>query len=80
MPRLAVHLAHSMYSHVLLVIMHKPGKLVGTLQACAVPRFTGKTRVTGKTAEILERLKNNGETLIDALIYISKSGHYRIKT
>ena len=28
-----------------------------------VPRFTGKTRITGKTAEIPERPKNNGETL-----------------
>ena len=29
-----------------------------------VPRFTGKTRITGKTAEIPERPKNNRETLI----------------
>ena len=30
----------------------------------AVPRFTGKTRITGKTAEIPERPKNNRETFI----------------
>ena len=29
----------------------------------SVPRFTGKTRITGKTAEIPERPKNNRETL-----------------
>ena len=29
-----------------------------------VPRFTGKTRITGKTAEIPERPKNKRETLI----------------
>ena len=29
-----------------------------------VPRFTEKTRITGKTAE---RPKNNGETMIGAL-------------
>ena len=33
----------------------------------AVLRFTGKTRITGKTTEILERPKNNRETLISAL-------------
>ena len=32
----------------------------------AVPRFTGKTRITGKTAEIPERPKNNREILIGA--------------
>ena len=32
--------------------------LIGNKQ---VPRFTGKTRITGKTAEILERPKNNRE-------------------
>ena len=31
-----------------------------------VPRFTGKTGITGKTAEILERPKNNREILIGA--------------
>ena len=30
----------------------------------AVPRFTGKTRITGKTTEIPERPKNNREILI----------------
>ena len=30
----------------------------------AVPRFTEKTRMTRKTAEIPERPKNNGETMI----------------
>ena len=29
-----------------------------------VPRFTGKTRITGKTTEIPERPKNNREILI----------------
>ena len=29
-----------------------------------VPRFTGKTRITGKTAAIPERPKSNRETLI----------------
>ena len=29
----------------------------------AVPRFTGKTRITGKTAEIPERPKNNREII-----------------
>ena len=33
----------------------------------SVPRFTGKTRNTGKTAEIPERPKNNREILIGAL-------------
>ena len=32
-----------------------------------VPRFTGQTRITGKTAKIPERPKNNWETLIGAL-------------
>ena len=32
-----------------------------------VPRFTRKTRITGKTTEIPERPKNNRETLIGAL-------------
>ena len=31
-----------------------------------VPRFTGKTRITGKTAEIPEIPKNNREILIGA--------------
>ena len=31
-----------------------------------VPRFTGKTRITGKAAEIPERPKNNREILIGA--------------
>ena len=30
----------------------------------AVPRFTGKTRITGKTTEIPERPKNDREILI----------------
>ena len=30
----------------------------------SVPRFTGKTRITGKTTEIPERQKNNREILI----------------
>ena len=30
----------------------------------AVPRFTGKTQITGKTTEIPERPKNNREILI----------------
>ena len=30
----------------------------------AVPRFTGKTRITGKITEIPERPKNNREILI----------------
>ena len=34
----------------------------------AVPRFTGKTRITGKTAKIPERPKNSRETLIGALV------------
>ena len=38
-----------------------------TPQNFVVPRFTGKTRITGKTAEIPERPKNNRETLIGAL-------------
>ena len=33
----------------------------------STPRFTGKTRITGKTAEIPERPKNYRETLIGAL-------------
>ena len=38
----------------------------------AVPRFTGKTRITGKTAEIPERQKNNrgifiGVALIESI-------------
>ena len=31
------------------------------LKRVRVPRFTGKTRITGKTAEIPERPKNNRE-------------------
>ena len=31
-----------------------------------VPRFTGKIQITGKTAEIPERPKNNREILMDA--------------
>ena len=31
-----------------------------------VPRFTGKTQITGKTAEIPEKPKNNREILIGA--------------
>ena len=36
----------------------------------AVPRFTGKTRITGKTAEIPERPKNNRETLINIFLVV----------
>ena len=32
-----------------------------------VPRFTGKTQITRKTAEIPERPKSNKETLIGVL-------------
>ena len=32
----------------------------------AVPRFTGKTRITGKTVDIPERPKNDREILMDA--------------
>ena len=52
----------------------------------AVPRFTRKTRITGKTAEIPERPKNNRETLINIFLVvhfdimgITESGHDRIK-
>ena len=37
----------------------------------AVPRFSGKTRITGKTAEILERPKNNREILMDAKLLLT---------
>ena len=32
----------------------------------SVPRFTGKTPITGKTAELPERPKNNRKILMDA--------------
>ena len=32
--------------------------------SCPVPRFTGKTQITGKAAGIPERPKNISETLI----------------
>ena len=35
-----------------------------------VPRFTGKTGITGKTAEIPERPKNNRETLINIFLVV----------
>ena len=35
------------------------------LRMQSVPRFTGKTRITGKTAEIPERPKNNREILLN---------------
>ena len=50
---LAVHLAHSILSHVLLVIIHKPGKQVSTLrlmQSCGCPHLhTVLLHKTGKT-------------------------------
>ena len=36
----------------------------GVLGSNPVPRFTGKTRITGKTTEIPVRPKNNREILI----------------
>ena len=46
-PIIAVHLAHSIFSHVLLVIIHKPGKQVSTLKAYAIMRLSSFTyRIT----------------------------------
>ena len=44
-----------------------------------VPIFTGKTRITGKTAEILERPKNYRETLISALRQLLLINEYNKK-
>ena len=41
-------------------MLYRNAKLV----IAPVPRFTGKTRITGKTTEIPERPKNNREILI----------------
>ena len=35
----------------------------------SVPRFTGKTQITGKTTELRERPKNNREFREHSLIY-----------
>ena len=43
----------------------------------AVPRFTGKTPITGKTAEIPERLKSNRGNI--DIVDITGSRHYKIK-
>ena len=56
------------------------------LPLSAVPRFTGKSRITGKTAEIPERPKSNRETFIYIYLIVhfdimdvTESGHYKIK-
>ena len=63
-------MSHPINSHVLtgknlciypvihVLLMH------GFCTLYAVPRFTGKTRITGKTTKIPERPKNNREILI----------------
>ena len=45
---------------------HGPNLYLSFIYLFPVPRFTEKTRITGKTAEIPERPKNNREILIGA--------------
>ena len=59
------HLVSWVWSWIIYVNLYDPW-------SGAVPRFTGKTRITGKTAEIPERPKNNrgifiGVALIESI-------------
>ena len=54
-----------------LALLHQVEEIYGkvyTSDSSPVPRFTGKTRITAKTAEIPERPKNNREILMDASV------------
>ena len=68
---LAVHLAHSIFSHVLLVIIHKPDKQVSTLKAYAIMRLSSFAyRITTQDWESLSALHSSHFYYLNFAVYV----------